>query len=166
MLQIDMIFSIPNRRSIRKTFSGLNEIAYIIISTAVFSLLLKISTPFLLFVDDRLTELSIKIAVLCSRMKYQRPRKENTSVLIKRKFAKNLKTRMCLMFSYLEHRLRKTRLRWFSDVKYRDENSILRRARKLEVKGRRTVGRSKKIWNKVVQKKHEEAKHHGRYGRG
>ena len=37
---------------------------------------------------------------------------------------------------------------------------------KLEVQGRRPVGRSKKIWNKVVQKKHEEAKHHGRYGRG
>ena len=32
----------------------------------------------------------------------------------------------------LEHRVRKMRLRWFRHVKHRDENSILRRAMKLE----------------------------------
>ena len=35
----------------------------------------------------------------------------------------------------LEHRLRKTRSRWFGHVKGRDENSILRRAIELEVEG-------------------------------
>ena len=44
------------------------------------------------------------------------------------------------------------RLRWFGHVKLRDENSILRRVMKLEVEGRRTVGRPKKIWSKVVDK--------------
>ena len=51
----------------------------------------------------------------------------------------------------LEHRLRKTRLRWFGHVKCRDENSILRRAMELEVEGRRPVGRPKKTWSKVVE---------------
>ena len=51
----------------------------------------------------------------------------------------------------LEHRLRKTRLRWFGRVKRRDENSILRRAMELEVEGRRPVGRPKKTWSKVVE---------------
>ena len=36
----------------------------------------------------------------------------------------------------LEHRLRKTRLRWFDHVKRRDENSILRRALELAPGGR------------------------------
>ena len=44
----------------------------------------------------------------------------------------------------LEHRLRKMRLRWIGHVKRRDENSILRRAIELKVKGRRPVGRPKK----------------------
>ena len=44
----------------------------------------------------------------------------------------------------LEHRLKKTRLRWFGHVKCRDEESILRRAMELEVEGRRPVGRPKK----------------------
>ena len=35
----------------------------------------------------------------------------------------------------LEHRLRKTRLRWFGHIKPRDENSILRRVLELEVEG-------------------------------
>ena len=39
----------------------------------------------------------------------------------------------------LEHRLRKTGLRWFGHVKCRDENSILRRALELEMEGRRPV---------------------------
>ena len=51
----------------------------------------------------------------------------------------------------LEHRLRKTRLRWFGHIKRRDESSILRRAMKLEVQGRRRVGRPKKTWSKVVE---------------
>ena len=51
----------------------------------------------------------------------------------------------------LEHRLGKTRLKWFGHVKRRDENSILRRAIELEVEGRRPVGRPKKIWSKVVE---------------
>ena len=51
----------------------------------------------------------------------------------------------------LEHRLRNMRLRWFSHVKRRDENSILRRAMELEVEGRRPVGRPKKAWSKVVE---------------
>ena len=51
----------------------------------------------------------------------------------------------------LEHRLRKMKLRWFGDVKLRDENSILRRAMELEVEGRRPVDRPKKIWSKVVE---------------
>ena len=51
----------------------------------------------------------------------------------------------------LEHRLRKTRLGWFGLVKRRDENSILRRAMKLEVEGRRTVVKPKKTWSKVVE---------------
>ena len=37
----------------------------------------------------------------------------------------------------LDHRLRKTRLRWFGHVKHRDENSILRRVMELEVEGSR-----------------------------
>ena len=44
----------------------------------------------------------------------------------------------------LEHRLRKTILRWFGHVKCKNENSILRRAMELEVEGRRPVGRPKK----------------------
>ena len=44
----------------------------------------------------------------------------------------------------LEHRLRKTRLRWFVHVKCRNENSILRRAVELEVDDRRPSGRPKK----------------------
>ena len=51
----------------------------------------------------------------------------------------------------LEHRLRKTRLRWFGHVKRRDENSTLRRAMELKVEGRRPVGRPKKTWSKVVE---------------
>ena len=50
-----------------------------------------------------------------------------------------------------EHRLRKMRLRWIGHVKRRDENSILWRAMELEVEGRRSVGRPKKTWNKVVE---------------
>ena len=42
--------------------------------------------------------------------------------------------------------------RWFGQVKRRDENSILRRAMELKVKGRRPVGRPKKTWSKVVEK--------------
>ena len=52
----------------------------------------------------------------------------------------------------LEHRLRKTTLRWFGYVKRSDENSILRRAMKMEVEGRRPVGGPKKTWSKVVEK--------------
>ena len=52
----------------------------------------------------------------------------------------------------LDHRLRKRRLRWFSHVKRRDENSILRRAMELEVEYRRPVGRPMKTWSKVVEK--------------
>ena len=44
----------------------------------------------------------------------------------------------------LEHKLRKTRLRWFGHVKRKDVNSILRRVIELGVEGRRPVGRSKK----------------------
>ena len=51
----------------------------------------------------------------------------------------------------LEHRLRKTRLKWFGNVKRRDENSILRRVMELEVEGRKLVGRPKKTWSKVVE---------------
>ena len=51
----------------------------------------------------------------------------------------------------LEHRLRKTRLKWFGNVKRRDENSILRRVMELEVEDRRPVGRPKKTWSKVVE---------------
>ena len=51
----------------------------------------------------------------------------------------------------LEHRLRKTRLRWFGHVKVRDVNSILNREMELEVKGRRPVGKPKKTWSKVVE---------------
>ena len=43
------------------------------------------------------------------------------------------------------------RLRWFGHVKRRDENSILRRAMEREMEGKRPVGRSKKIWSKVVK---------------
>ena len=49
----------------------------------------------------------------------------------------------------------------------RDENSILRRAMELEVEGRRPVDRPKKTLSKVVEElRHEEAKHHRRYGGG
>ena len=51
----------------------------------------------------------------------------------------------------LEHRLRKTKLRWFGHVKHRDKNSILRIAMELGVEGRRPVGRPKKTWSKVVE---------------
>ena len=66
----------------------------------------------------------------------------------------------------LEHRLRKTRLRWFDHVKRRDENSILRRAMELEVESRRPVGGTKKTWSKIVEEDiHEKAKHRRKYGR-
>ena len=61
----------------------------------------------------------------------------------------------------LEHRLRKTRLRWFGHVKRRDENSILRRAMELEVECR-PVGRPKNIWSKSSGKRHEKVKRHGK----
>ena len=51
----------------------------------------------------------------------------------------------------LEHRLRKTRLRWFGHVKCKDENSIFRRVMELEVEGRRPVGRPNNTWSKVVK---------------
>ena len=51
----------------------------------------------------------------------------------------------------LEHRLRKTILRWFGCVKRRDENSIVRSAMKLEVESRRPVDRRKKTWSKAVE---------------
>ena len=54
-------------------------------------------------------------------------------------------------WSYHEHRLRKMRLGWFGHVKCRDKNSILRRVMELEVEGRRSVGRPKKTWSKVVE---------------
>ena len=38
-------------------------------------------------------------------------------------------------------RLRKMSLRWFGYIKRRDENSVLRKAIKLEVEGRRPVRR-------------------------
>ena len=57
---------------------------------------------------------------------------------------------MCVL-TKSEHRLKKTRLRWFSHVKHRDENSILRRAMELEVEGRRTVGRPIMTCSKVVE---------------
>ena len=43
------------------------------------------------------------------------------------------------------------RLRWFGQVKRRDENSILRRVMELEVEGRRPLGKPKKTWSKVVE---------------
>ena len=42
-------------------------------------------------------------------------------------------------------------LRWFGHVKRRDENSILRTAMELEEEVRRSVGRPKKTWSKVVE---------------
>ena len=45
----------------------------------------------------------------------------------------------------------KMRLRCFGHVKCRDENSIIRRAMKLEVEGRRPVGMLQKTWSKVVE---------------
>ena len=50
-----------------------------------------------------------------------------------------------------KHGLRKMRLRWFGHVKCGDENSMLRRAMELEVEGRRSAGRPKKTWSKVVE---------------
>ena len=47
----------------------------------------------------------------------------------------------------LEHRLRKTRLRWFGHLKLRDENSILSRVMELEMENKRPVGRPKKAWS-------------------
>ena len=43
------------------------------------------------------------------------------------------------------------KLGWFSHGKCRDENSILRRAMELEVEDRRSVGRPKKSWSKIVE---------------
>ena len=43
------------------------------------------------------------------------------------------------------------RLRWFSLVKHRDENSILRRVMELEVEGRRPVGMPEKTWSKLME---------------
>ena len=42
-------------------------------------------------------------------------------------------------------------MRWFVNVKRRDENSILRRAMELEVEGRKPVGRPKKTWSKIEE---------------
>ena len=42
-------------------------------------------------------------------------------------------------------------MRLFGLIKHRDKNSILRRAMELEVEGRRSVGRPKKTWSKVVE---------------
>ena len=51
----------------------------------------------------------------------------------------------------LDHRLRKTRLRWFGHEKRRNENSIIRRAIELDVRGRRPVGRPKKTSSKILE---------------
>ena len=51
----------------------------------------------------------------------------------------------------LKPRLSKARLRWFGHVKCRDVNNIPRSAMELEVEDRRPIGRSKKIWSKVVK---------------
>ena len=51
----------------------------------------------------------------------------------------------------LEHRLRKMKLKWFVNVKCRDENSILRSAMALEVEDGRPVGWPKKTCSKVVE---------------
>ena len=63
----------------------------------------------------------------------------------------NVEVRRTCGMENLEHRLRKTRMRWFGHVKHRDKNSILRRAMELEVKGRRPVGRPKTTWSRVVE---------------
>ena len=49
----------------------------------------------------------------------------------------------------LEHRLRKTRLRWYGHVKCKDENSIVKSTVELEVEGRRSVG--SQTWWKVME---------------
>ena len=51
----------------------------------------------------------------------------------------------------LEHNFKKMRLRWFGHVKCRDENSILRGVMELEVEGRKSVGKPKTTWSKVVK---------------
>mgnify|MGYP001795510643 CR=1 FL=1 len=51
----------------------------------------------------------------------------------------------------LEHRLRKTRLKWFGHVKCRNEKSILRSVMELGVKGGRPLGRPYKTWSKVME---------------
>ena len=52
------------------------------------------------------------------------------------------------------------------NVKCRDKKITLRRAIMLEVEGRRPVGRPKKTWSLGSGRRHEETKHHRRYGRG
>ena len=63
--------------------------------------------------------------------------------------------------------LRKMRLRWFGNVKHRDENSILRRTMELEVEGRRLVGRPKKKKKMEVEENMRKVNIiDRRYGRG
>ena len=50
----------------------------------------------------------------------------------------------------LEHRLWKTRLRWFGNVKQKDENSTLRGVMEQEAERRRPVVRPKKTCSNVV----------------
>ena len=64
----------------------------------------------------------------------------------------NEKVRSRCRVENLEHRLRKTRLRWIGHVKRGDENNILKSVMELEVEGRRPVGRPKKTWSVVVEK--------------
>ena len=51
----------------------------------------------------------------------------------------------------IESKLRRNRLRWFGHVKRRGEDSAVGRAMRMEVPGRRPVGRPKKSWRRCIE---------------
>ena len=59
----------------------------------------------------------------------------------------------------IESKLRRNRLRWFGHVKRRGEDSAvgrLGRAMRMEVPGRRPVGRPKKSWRRCIEEDMED----------
>ena len=56
----------------------------------------------------------------------------------------------------IESKLRRSRLRWFGHVKRRGEDSAVGRAMRMEVPGRRPVGRPKKSWRRCIEEDMED----------
>ena len=55
----------------------------------------------------------------------------------------------------IESKLRRNRLRWFGHVKRRGEGSAIGRSMRMEVPGRRPMGRPKKSWRRCIEEDKE-----------